>query len=518
MEARYYKVKVVNCPHGLYYRKEPNGEKLGSYKNGDTLVIDKQKQVGNRVWYRNTYTGKWSCAYDTGTRTTYLKIITGLTGEGAVKVDANKQNATFMHNIKNSGVLKSSTSASAKASSSSTEGTVKYNIVPKVTGKDKLAKSGNNTSLSSSKVSKDTIQFKHVTRKQTVMHRESNNADYPKFSKNNKRHEYTYDYYINIGQSIEDDIQTIKENIGASTAYSRKKLTKLMYHNFNRYHLNFPDFDLRSLVPYVVFTRPDLNLFKSDWSLLDQTSNDPQLYYILKNDLEVGKTLTSAFNGNHDFNPLLTNRVLSLDVDDDSLEYTEVGENLIGFKMQYAKTLLKSKTAGTFSIKYKESYNLALTHLHQIWCTYENNVYRGSMEPKSKYIGDKIIDYACDIYYFLMDPSTYTIRFWTKYYGVFPISVSKTIFSYDEGSLVQFPELNVTYGYFTREDFSPFAITEFNNNSLGTSNNFEYIMDYEKKLGHSGKTWAGVPFIEATEETNAFGGTSDIFKLRFREL
>ena len=141
--------------------------------------------------------------------------------------------------------------------------------------------------------------------------------------------------------------------------------------------------------------------------------------------------------------------------------------------------------------------------MHQLWVDYQSNVYKGIFEPKREYIYNKELDYACDVYYFLLDQDGETIKFWTKYYGVFPNNVPKSAYSFDAGSQVQFPELNVTYSYIYKEDLSPVSLVEFNENaSVSAGSNQQYVKNYDTDTATSGSTWVGKPFIYSYEYNN----------------
>ena len=165
----------------------------------------------------------------------------------------------------------------------------------------------------------------------------------------------------------------------------------------------------------------------------------------------------------------------------------------------------------------------------RLWVGYENAVYRGYMNPKKEYITGKILDYACDIYYFLAD-STGVIWFWSQIFGAFPTSVNKSVFSYDEGSLVTFPSVNITYEYWLRKDWEPDTIVDFNINAgipeelAVTMNGFSsdqhiepHMDEYIASLGHSGRTWAGPPFIEAFIDYDGSDKPIQRFRIRHRK-
>lgn len=363
----------------------------------------------------------------------------------------------------------------------------------------------------------------HKIRTERLMHMtgpilRQNSYQYPDTdeSKNASSGDYIYDYTLKVQSEIIDAIQKEKENLNIPSAYSRRELNNLFHTKFNRFRIQYPDYFMNNTLAYVVMTRPDLNLFSSDGNPNTQIMNDPQMYYIMKADVETAKTLTKDYSATHHFNPLLSNTITSIDVSDESIDTLETGETFTGFKTQYAKSNIRSMTAGTINLKFPETYNMAITHAHQIWCTYESCVYRGSMKPHDKYIWGKELDYACDIYYFLLDTEDMIIRYWCKYTGCFPLNVNKSVFSYDAGSQLNHPELSVTYAYFAREDMSALTLNEFNNNAGGNVSSFKYRANYVPSIGVSGNTWANAPYVETVKQGNGMGRNSYLYALRFR--
>jgi hypothetical protein len=339
---------------------------------------------------------------------------------------------------------------------------------------------------------------------------------------------YKYDYTIDVQGSILSAIQKVKENLNIPSAYNRLELNKLFHEKFNRFRIEYPDYFLNGTLGYVVMTRPDLNIFDDDKmaangsgmiysNLHEQMLNDPQMYYILNADLETAKCLTKGYSSYHHFNPLLSNTLTSLDISDETIDTMETGETFTGFSTQYAKSNIKSMSAGTINLKFPETFNMSITHSHQLWCGYESNVYRGTMMPKDEYIWNRELDYACDIYYFLLDKQDMIIRYWCKYTGCFPINVNKSVFSYDVGTELSHPELSVTYSYFAREDMSVMNLNEFNNNSGGIKTNFKYRPNYLPAINASGNTWSGPPFVECITQNTGMSRNATLYALRFRD-
>ena len=364
---------------------------------------------------------------------------------------------------------------------------------------------------------------KHVTKGIHVGdNMQVNQNSFPTYIATESNGKYKYNYELDVQQSILNAVPQVKVNLNIPSTYSRLELNQSVHEKFNRFRIQYPDYFMNGTVAYVVMTRPDLNLFKDDASTLSysnlhsQVLNDPQLFYIVNADLETARTLTKAYSSIHHFNPLLSNTLTSLDISDESIDTLETGETFTGFKTQYAKSNIRSMTAGTISLKFPETYNMAITHAHQLWCTYESSVYRGSMEPKEDYIWGKELDYACDIYYFLLDKQDMIIRYWCKYTGCFPLNVNKSVFSYDVGNDINHPEMSVTYAYFAREDMSAMTLNEFNNNAGGLTTGFKYRTNYVPSLDAAGNTWANAPFVECITQPTGMSRTANLYALRFR--
>ena len=322
------------------------------------------------------------------------------------------------------------------------------------------------------------------------------NSTYPtRINYSSQFPKYDWEIHPKAG-GLYDMFRRIQYNLDIPSYYSKSKVNEFLHINFNRYRKEFPDMYLKNTMSVIVFTRPDLNLFNGG-TINSLVAGDPRSNVIISNHKALAQLLTADGNNqSHKFNPLLSNLAQNLEINDDSVDVLETAETYTGYKTQYSKHNIKSITSGTFSIKYKETSELSVTNMHQLWVDYQSNVYRGIFEPKREYVYNKELDYACDVYYFLLDQDGETIKFWSKYYGVFPHNVPKSAFSFDFGSPVSFPELSVNYSYIYKEDLSPVALMEFNENAgVSSSGSSTHVKNYETEFGHSGKTWVGTPFV-----------------------
>lgn len=290
-----------------------------------------------------------------------------------------------------------------------------------------------------------------------------------------------------------------------------------MFHKFDRFHIAHPVIELNKSFAHVFFTRPDLNLFKdkNDKELLDNIKNDPFFYYLHKSEKDscILKSLTEGFTSSHYFNPYLSNRAGSFELKDEFIETDEYGETYTGWKIKYGKRNIKSKTADSFSINYRDDNNYSVYKIHKAWTEYISNVYSGKFSAHSTNVLNRTIDYACSVYYILCAEDGETILFWTKYTGVFPTNAPSSASSWTSGNIVKLPEFSISYEYAWKEDMSPATLAEFNIVSGVSNGQYTYLNTYEEMLNSTGQTFVGAPYIESFSSNNG----DYYFKLRFKE-
>lgn len=467
---------------------------------GDTYMSSESKLVDGIVWYKDDATGLWSAASEQS-------------GKVLMKITSLEQN------IKNTPATNKATAADSNTSTSNRTQVVNSsrNTNPPQPSTNGVMGNNNVTPLSSS----GNVNIVSTSGKKGYDIVNSMNFPVNRGTTSNPSYDYTTDVKsANVGGvSGEDFIKEIRENLNIYSNWTKLEVNNKYHTEFNRFKLDHPDIFLRNTIGYIVFTRPDLNFLDDNGQLLSEISADPRVEYIAKNNMHLVQCLTHEYDGTtgHNFNPFLSNLAQSLEVMDDSVDTLETGETFTGYKFQYSKHNIKSITSGSLNIKFKETFDLGITNLFQLWVDYQSDVYKGVLLPKEDYIWFKNIDYMCNIYYFLLDQDGETLLFWSKYFGVFPVNVPKSSLAYDAGSQVQLPDMSVQFSYIYKEDLSPATLVEFNRDAgLENSSNVTYIPTYNDKLGHSGKTWAGVPFVSSYESTNGIVTNSQGFKFRFR--
>ncbi|MDD3172208.1 MAG: hypothetical protein PHF63_00840 [Herbinix sp.] len=314
---------------------------------------------------------------------------------------------------------------------------------------------------------------------------------------------------------INKSMQTVKNNIGIYQNQNSKTLSTTVYTKFNRFKYAIADLELSRSFSHVFFTRPDLNILDksgSKWTLNSNTTNDPFFNYVHRTSNVVLPSLTSSFSGSHDFIPMLSNTIKSFEVSDEYIDTNDYGETFTGYKMKYGRNDIKSKTAGNFSISYRDDKDLNVYKLHKAWVDYISKVYRGEFTPDRLYIENRILDYAVGCYYIITGEDGETVLFWSKYYGVFPTSTSSNIHSWSANNLNKNQDLNISYDYSFKDDLNPLAIAEFNINAKVSNGSASYYKTFDRTNKVAGEGLVGAPFIETVRSGNEY-----IFKLRFKK-
>lgn len=290
-----------------------------------------------------------------------------------------------------------------------------------------------------------------------------------------------------------------------------------IFNNFNRHRLVTPDNELMGTRGYVFFTRPDMNLrfinptTGASIDSLDSSVTHVHSTGLMYNMLRSHPTLASylmgdAAGGGHPFIPIFTDRVTTLDIADEVLETTEHGETLTGWKTTYGQSTIKSRTAGSVNITFRDDDMLSIYKMIKIWVEYINAVYRGEAYPNMTHAGKRVLDYAISIYYFLTKTTGEDLLYWCKFTGCYPTAVPTSNFS-DSSTESASPTYTVSFNYAKKDDFNPISVAEFN--YLSRDLPYQYIPTYNPNTLHGTRSFVGCPFVET--ET---GGR--LYRLRFR--
>jgi hypothetical protein len=168
---------------------------------------------------------------------------------------------------------------------------------------------------------------------------------------------------------------------------------------------------------------------------------------------------------------MLTNLCESYGMSDIVLDIHTVGETWDGSKLVVPKSTLNSRQDGTLQLEFQEWSGTPVTTLHRIWVDYIEAVTKGTLLPKSdngiNYVSARILDYACSIYAFQLQPDGSTIEFGVRFTGCFPTSEPLSQWGGKIGNS-EGVKVSVPYAYSYMEAMDPAIFYEFNTSAAGT--------------------------------------------------
>lgn len=314
-------------------------------------------------------------------------------------------------------------------------------------------------------------------------------------------------------RSFEDRLAEARAMLGLPV-HGDPGLAKYMkMYMYNRYKTPDTNLALTKTFTYVFFTRPDLNIMDGGSNANWQSRNHTDSALIWKTHPELFKLLTDYRRcGDPDnFNLLLSNNVLSFTIDDEKLATNRAGKSWAEHEITYGEQYT-GRTAGEFNCTFTETSNLDIITLNKLWITYIDNVGRGAWSPyyftkdggrtvKNKktswcHVYDRALDYAASAYVFKCGADGEEILYWSKYYGVFPITTGSSMLSLNDGAPIgDVGKVNITFAYSCKKDLSPISLLEFNNASNVTEST-EWMPGFTSKMAGSSRPYVGSPYIE----------------------
>ena len=205
---------------------------------------------------------------------------------------------------------------------------------------------------------------------------------------------------------------------------------------------------------YVFVSRPDLNIG------VDGEDRGNVDSYLGTGTPIAPNILRKQLSGNG-FIPLLTNTCLTFPHQDVTLDTIDLWENWSANRMTLPKDTVSSRQGGQVALEFQEFTGAPVSLLIRLWVEYIDGVTKGRFYPKDRYLNDRILDYCCCIYVFLLEPDGFTIEWGSKYTGCFPASIPGSAFTSStipgEGVKVSVP---FTYSYY--ETMDPSIIGDFN--------------------------------------------------------
>ena len=325
--------------------------------------------------------------------------------------------------------------------------------------------------------------------------------------------------------SNKDSFTDLKHSVNI---FSRSEIDKALYSKTFRFGLLNPYGSISTAREYLFFTKPDLNIFDTDESLIVSKSNLQEglasipfwMDFAANRKSTTIASLQLSMNKDDPFNHLLQNTVASnLDIPSLSAELTETPTNIWGVNYSYRGSSESSDDNPEFSLEFKDTRYLDVFNFFKGYEEYETLKHHGVIRPSKYYIKNKILHDQFAIYKFIVDEDMETILYYGKMYGVFPKSLPREVFSsptFDNGLT-----FSVDFKAAFYEDMKPDILADFNKLSKTVYNQQKYqLSPYNPQLDHADMRPAGAAFVYKVKNTGqknyTYSPTGYVYKLKWR--
>lgn len=185
------------------------------------------------------------------------------------------------------------------------------------------------------------------------------------------------------------------------------------------------------------------------------------------NDYIIGGTniLNSTYKiGDSNFIPLITNTCTETsNAKDIILEVEETEGDYSGNRLVYGSGIDDTMGPGEITLSFDDLYGSPVMNMMILWIYYIHYVTKGICVPRFNYVVNRIIDYTCSIYIFMLDTDQRTIVRWIKYTGCFPKSIPfGQILHTKEPNLQALSQIQIPFQYNFASPMDPAALVEFN--------------------------------------------------------
>lgn len=290
----------------------------------------------------------------------------------------------------------------------------------------------------------------------------------PDYTSVQSEHNDTYNaLFAGLDKEKRDAIIYKTLNIPPPSA-TKDQMNKNAFGLFDRYYSINPDMELTDVCHYIFMTRPDLNIadiVNNNPRILDHISQESNEFTIAsQTNPDLIRSLINSGYGTHEFIPIITSRVEALQLPDFSLRTYTIEQPYSGYAMPISTHGIHSTTGGQFDLTLRETSDLSMHKLFQLWTKYINDISLGKYRPKDIYVRENRCDYAVSIYDIICAPDAKTILYWVKYVGAFPNIAPISDLSFNKGSGIS-NQLNISFDYFLSEPMNLYSLVDFNLNS-----------------------------------------------------
>lgn len=171
------------------------------------------------------------------------------------------------------------------------------------------------------------------------------------------------------------------------------------------------------------------------------------------------------FNFTSPFIPLLMNTCTTLTgAKDLNLQIYEYEEDEFQTKQNVATGMDDIYAPGQINASFKDISYGPVSLLFMLWIFYIHYVSRGYITTTKDHISERILDYTCSIYVFVIGADGRTIERFGKYTGCYPTSfpLAQQLEHNDEVNQAMLQDVQITFQYNSYEPMNPEIFTDFN--------------------------------------------------------
>lgn len=297
---------------------------------------------------------------------------------------------------------------------------------------------------------------------------------------------------------FKDDVKKLIQSNGIYDKYDMDWYTR-----FSRFGVIDPYNALTNAKEYIFITRPDLPLFNINGTTLNSCIGvSSMLSDAVERYPNVAKQLQQSVSGTNKFMNILSNSVVSsLAIPGLSADSIETGRNVMGTRISYRSSSVKSDEDCSFDLEFEDTKNLDVYMLFKMYDEYEKLKWQGLIDYSlagtrwTDYVKAKVLHDQVSIYKIVVAEDGYRIIYWARITGCYPDSIPRDAVASladNSGSPLKF---SVGWkGHFVR-DMDPVILYHFNKITLGGVSTLKDVPLYDDSNLHMNGTWPRMPYI-----------------------
>ena len=308
----------------------------------------------------------------------------------------------------------------------------------------------------------------------------------------------------------------VKELVMSNAIYDRYDME--WYKKFARFGIIDPYNTITTTREYVFITKPDLCLMNSNGTIHNLLKNNPFFSDAISRYNQVARQLQSSISSTDGpFMTMLSNSLTSsLDLPGISADLVETSANIMGTKISYRGTSMRSDEDFDFSMEFEDTKHLDIYMLFKMYDEYEKLKWSGALEFNNNdsqrwvnYIINKVLHDQVTMYKFVVGEDGTSLIYWARITGCVPTSVPREAFSDMNNNEPQ--KITVSWrGHFVR-DMDPIIIHHFNLLVKDKMTGKEDLPLYNTASHCMDGRWSSTPYIEARAVNSKHGTKYDYF-------